>query len=68
MCHLCVEIDKKVERYREELRSVTDETEVERINRLIAQLYADRVRLHQNSEETDSHRLEVASVATRPQS
>jgi hypothetical protein len=33
------------------LRSTTDPAEIERINRLIAQLYSDRVRLHQNPEK-----------------
>jgi hypothetical protein len=50
MCQSCVEIDRKVERYRELLRSTTDPAEIERINRLIAELYAERVRLHQNPE------------------
>jgi hypothetical protein len=46
MCQSCVEIDKRIERYRELLSSTTDPDEIERINRLIAKLYADRVRLH----------------------
>jgi hypothetical protein len=33
------------------LRSATDRDEIEQINQLIAQLYADRVRLHQNPQE-----------------
>jgi hypothetical protein len=48
MCQSCIEIDKRVERHRQLLRSTTDAAEVERIKRLIAELYADRVRLHQN--------------------
>jgi hypothetical protein len=51
MCQSCVEIDKKVDEHRELLRSVTDAAEIERINLLIRQLYADRIRLHQNPEE-----------------
>jgi hypothetical protein len=51
MCQSCVEIDKQVERHRELLRSTTDPAEIERINQLIARLYSDRVRLHQNSEQ-----------------
>ena len=43
-----VEIDKKIEQYRELLHSTTDQAEVDRINQLIVKLYADRVRLHQN--------------------
>jgi hypothetical protein len=50
MCESCVEIDKQVERHRETLRSTQDENEIERIKRLIASLYADRVRLHRNPE------------------
>ena len=50
MCQSCVEIDERVERHRELLRSTTDPAEIERINRLIAKLYVDRVRLHQNPE------------------
>jgi hypothetical protein len=50
MCQSCVGIDKRVERHRELLRSTTDPAEIERINRLIANLYADRLRLHQNPE------------------
>jgi hypothetical protein len=50
MCQSCVEIDKRVERHRELLRSTTDPAEIERINQLIANLYADRVRLHQSPE------------------
>jgi hypothetical protein len=51
MCESCVQIDKKVEQYRELLRSTTEQAEIERINRLIAGLYADRVRLHQNPQK-----------------
>ena len=51
MCQSCIEIDKQVEGHRELLRSTTDQAEIERINQLIATLYADRVRLHQNPEK-----------------
>jgi K+/H+ antiporter YhaU regulatory subunit KhtT len=50
MCQSCVEIDEQIERHRELLRSTRDEKEIERINRLVSKLYADRVRLHQNPE------------------
>jgi hypothetical protein len=50
MCHSCAEIDERVERHRELLRSTTDPAEIERINRLIAKLYVDRVRLHEKPE------------------
>ena len=50
MCQSCVEIDKQVEHYRELLRSTRDQNEIERISRIIAKLYGDRVLLHQNPE------------------
>jgi hypothetical protein len=50
MCQSCVEIDKRIEQYRDSQHSTADPAEIERINRLIAALYADRVRLHQTPE------------------
>ena len=50
MCQSCIDIDNRIERYRQLLRLTTDTGEIERINRLIAKLYADRVLLHQNPE------------------
>jgi hypothetical protein len=50
MCQSCVEIDKQVEHYRELLRSTRDQKEIERISRMIAKLYGDRVLLHRNPE------------------
>jgi len=50
MCQSCVEIDKQVEKYRELLRSTRDQEEIERISRMIAKLYGDRVLLHRNPE------------------
>jgi hypothetical protein len=51
MCESCVEIDKRIEQYRQSLRSTTDSLERGRINRLITELYADQVRSHQNPQE-----------------
>jgi hypothetical protein len=48
MCESCEEIDKQIEHYRELLRSIRDLKEVERINRVIAKLYVDRVMQHRN--------------------
>ena len=48
MCQSCVEIDKHIEQYRQALHSTANSLERNRINRLITELYADRVRLHQN--------------------
>jgi hypothetical protein len=50
MCESCVDIDKRIEKLQQSLRSTTDLLETERINRLIAELYRDRVRLHKNPE------------------
>ena len=50
MCQSCVEIDKQIEQYRELLRSTRDQKEIERISRMIAKLYGDRVLLHRNPE------------------
>jgi hypothetical protein len=50
MCQSCVEIDQQVDGHRELLRSTTDAGEIGRIKRLIKELYADRLRLHKNSE------------------
>ena len=50
MCQSCVEIDQQVDGHRELVRSTTDPVEIERIKRLIAKLYADRIRLHKNPE------------------
>jgi len=50
MCESCVEIDARIDLHRKSMRSMTDPSEIERLNRLIAQLYADRVRLHKNPE------------------
>ena len=59
MCQSCAEIDKRVEQRLELLRSTTDPAEIERIKRLISELYADRVRLHQNP---DSRPPQLGSV------
>jgi hypothetical protein len=50
MCESCIEIDKRIEKLRQSLRSTADPLESERISRLIAELYRDRVRLHKNPE------------------
>jgi hypothetical protein len=51
MCESCVEIDQKIDRHREQLRSMSEAAEIERVNQLIVQLYADRVRLHKSPEK-----------------
>jgi hypothetical protein len=51
MCQSCNDIDQRIEEQRKLLRSPADPAEIERIKSLIAQLYADRVRLHKNPEK-----------------
>jgi hypothetical protein len=46
-----LDIDKRIDKLRQSLCATTDLLEAERINRLIAQLYADRVRLYQNPQQ-----------------
>jgi hypothetical protein len=46
MCQSCLEIDRQIEEHRKRLKAATDHAEVERIYRLIAQLYGQRVRKH----------------------
>jgi hypothetical protein len=46
VCQSCVDIDKRIDQLRQLVRSTTDPLEVERINRLIAELYRERVRSH----------------------
>jgi hypothetical protein len=50
VCQSCIDIDKKIEQQQKLLRSKTDPDEIERINLLIAELYRERVRSHQNPE------------------
>jgi hypothetical protein len=50
MCQSCIDIDKRIDRQRELLRSATDPADVKRINDLIAKLYGERVQRHQNPE------------------
>ena len=50
MCQSCVDIDKRIDTFRELLRRTTDPAEIERINRQIIHLYGERLRLHRNEE------------------
>jgi hypothetical protein len=46
MCENCVEIDKKIERYRRIIHSISDRSTVERSNELIAILEGQKAALH----------------------
>jgi hypothetical protein len=51
MCQSCVDIDEKVELFLQVLRLTKDPAEVDRLNRLITDLHADRARMHRNEED-----------------
>lgn len=50
MCQSCVDIDKRLEKFRALLHRTTGPAEIERINRQIIHLYGERIRLHLNEE------------------
>jgi hypothetical protein len=50
VCQSCVDIDKRIDKFRALLRKATDPAEIERINRQIIHLYGERIRLHRNEE------------------
>jgi len=51
MCTKCVEIDKAIERYRNIVRSITDQPTVDRAKELIAELEAQKAALHPRGEQ-----------------
>jgi hypothetical protein len=51
MCDKCVELDKKIERYRMVSSSVADQLTIDRIKGLIADLQAQKATLHPEQEE-----------------
>jgi hypothetical protein len=51
MCESCVEIDKRIEQYRQASRSTFELSEIERLRLAIEELYRDRVRLHKNPQK-----------------
>jgi hypothetical protein len=46
MCEKCVEIDKRIERYRRLLMEVSDQVTVDGAKVLIAALEAEKIKLH----------------------
>ncbi len=46
MCGKCAELDKKTDHYRQMLLSIGDQITVERLEALIADLQAQKARLH----------------------
>jgi beta-phosphoglucomutase-like phosphatase (HAD superfamily) len=51
MCDKCVEIDEKIRRYQNILRSITDQPTIEGAKRLIAELQAQKAVLHPQQEQ-----------------
>jgi hypothetical protein len=51
MCQSCIDFDKRIEKQRELLRSIIDQGEIDRINRLISRLYGERLQSHQNPQQ-----------------
>jgi hypothetical protein len=49
VCQSCTDIDKRIDRLRQSLNLTPDPLEIERINRLIGELYGHRVRLHHHN-------------------
>jgi hypothetical protein len=46
MCEKCVELDKKIERYRRIGLAMTDELTIDRIKELVADMSAQKVKFH----------------------
>jgi hypothetical protein len=46
MCDKCVELDKKIERYRRVSSSLADQITIDRIKALIDELRAQKIELH----------------------
>jgi hypothetical protein len=51
MCDKCIEFDKKLEQYRRIASSITDQLTIDRLNKLIKDTVAERVKLHPDQEQ-----------------
>jgi hypothetical protein len=51
MCEKCIEIDKRIERYRRILRLISDQITIEQSKELIADLQAQKASLHPEQEQ-----------------
>jgi hypothetical protein len=51
MCEKCIEIDKKIERYRRIQQSILDQVTVDRTKELVADLEAEKAALHPEQQE-----------------
>ena len=46
MCDKCIELDKKLEQYRRLASSITDQLTIDRLNKLIKEMVAEKAKLH----------------------
>jgi hypothetical protein len=46
MCDKCVELDKKLEQYRRLASSITDQLTIDRLNKIIRDMVAEKAKLH----------------------
>lgn len=53
MCDKCIEIDKKIERYRRMVPRITDKITLDGISELVAELLAKKAELHPETEQKD---------------
>jgi hypothetical protein len=51
MCEQCVEIDKKIGRYRSSAARIMDQQTLDGIDRLVAELEAQKIELHREEAE-----------------
>jgi hypothetical protein len=51
MCEQCVEIDRKIQRYRRLLRSIDDQITVDRTEQLLSDLESQKAALHPEQTE-----------------
>jgi 2-methylcitrate dehydratase PrpD len=65
MCEKCVDIDKKIKRYRDLLRSITDQRAVDEAQALIADLVAQKAAFIRN-DTSETSRIAVADYGVGP--
>jgi hypothetical protein len=51
MCDKCIELDKKLEQYRRIASSITDQLTIDRLNKLIKDTVAEKVKLHPDQQQ-----------------
>jgi hypothetical protein len=54
MCEICVELDKKIERYRGIILSINDQLTLKRADALIVDLEAQKTALHRKQKKGNS--------------